>query len=89
MFSKVFRIISVISVGIFVFARMYINNAVLNDIMLSALILVYIIMLGFGAFFSKEQSDQEKKSFKKYLLVITAIGVIWLIVLSIRYLFIF
>lgn len=85
MYGKIFRVSAVILFGAFLACRMFISIDWINDIVLSAAIVLFLLLSGGGLLFDKKAEEGDRRAYRTFAIAFGAILLIWGVMLLFRY----
>lgn len=87
MYAKFFRASMLILFAVFVICRLFIENGLINDIVLSAALLLFLLLSLGGMLFDKSGDEAERRSYRKFSIWFAVILAVWILMLLTRYVF--
>lgn len=87
MYPKFFRAAALIIFAVFVVCRLFVTNGLINDIVLSAAILLFLLLSLGGLLFDKSGDEAERRSYRKFAIAFAVILAVWILMLLTRYVF--
>ena len=85
MYGKVFRISMLVLFGAFLACRMFISVGWINDIVLTAAIVLFFALAGSGLLFDKGAEEGDRKAYRTFTIAFGAILLVWGVMLLLRY----
>ena len=85
MYGKIFRISMLVLFGAFIACRMFISVGWINDIVLSAALVLFFALAGGGLLFDKSAEEGDRRAYRNFTIAFGVILAVWGVLLLLRY----
>ena len=85
MYGKFFRVAMLLLFAVFLVCRMFISVGWVNDIILSAALVLFFALAGGGFLFDKKAEEGDRRAYRNFAIAFGVILVVWGVLLLFRY----
>ena len=85
MYGKFFRVAMLLLFAAFLVCRMFISVGWVNDIILSAALVLFFALAGSGFLFDKKAEEGDRRAYRNFAIAFGVILVVWGVLLLFRY----
>lgn len=85
MYGKFFRVAMLLLFAAFLVCRMFISVGWVNDIILSAALVLFFALAGGGFLFDKKAEEGDRRAYRNFAVAFGVILVVWGVLLLFRY----
>ena len=87
MYAKFFRVAALLLFGVFVVCRMFITNGLISDIILTAVIVLFLLLAAGGLLFDATAEQADRRGYRNFSLGFAVVLAVWVAMLLVRYVF--
>ena len=87
MYAKFFRASALVIFAVFVISRLFVSNGMVQDILLTAALLLFTLLSVGGLLFDKSGDEAERRSYRKFAIAFAVVLAVWIVMLLTRYVF--
>ncbi len=85
MYGRFFKVAMLVLFAVFLACRMFISIGWINDIVLSAALVLFFALAGGGLLFDKKAEEGDRRAYRNFTVAFGVILLVWGVLLLLRY----